>query len=138
MERQELYRQVDARFDRMMEQGLLEEARQLVERGYQLGRGPLDCPGYREMGQFLNGELTLEEAVNRAKLSTHKLVRRQNTWFKPADARICWLDAPSRRLVPTSRRPGAKLPPTTPGRIYPNGVGTRQAVSPRSQPSRRS
>ncbi len=98
MERQELYRQIDDRLDRMMEQGLLEESRRLVERGYQLGRGPLNCPGYRELGQFLNGELTLDEAVNRAKLSTHKLVRRQNTWFKPTDSRIHWLDAQAQDL----------------------------------------
>ena len=99
MSREELYRRVDDRLDRMMRQGLLEEARQLAARGYQLGHGPLDCPGYREMGQFLEEKITLDQAVNRAKLGTHKLVRRQNTWFKPTDPRIHWLNAQDQDLV---------------------------------------
>ena len=39
------------------------------------------------------GELSLDEAVARAKTQTHRLARRQYTWFKPSDKRITWLDA---------------------------------------------
>lgn len=92
MARDLLYDRVDDRVDRMMADGLLSEAENLAAMGYELGKGPLACPGYRELGQHLAGELTLEEAVQRTKYQTHRLVRRQNTWFKAGDQRICWLD----------------------------------------------
>lgn len=92
-ERAELYRRVDDRFDMMMSQGLLDEARQLAAAGYKLGRGPLSGVGYTQLGQYLAGEIVLDEAIARSKSRTHRLVRRQYTWFKPSDRRIKWLDA---------------------------------------------
>ena len=93
MERTELYGRIDERVDRMMEQGLLQEVEALAAAGHPPGEGALDSPGYREMGLYLTGNITLEEAVRRAKTQTHRLARRQYTWFKPADPRISWLDA---------------------------------------------
>ena len=92
-ERAELYRRVDDRFDMMMSQGLLDEARQLAAAGYELGRGPLSGVGYTQLGQYLAGEIALDEAIAQSKSRTHRLVRRQYTWFKPTDRRIKWLDA---------------------------------------------
>lgn len=94
MERAALYARIDARFDGMMSAGLEGEARRLAAAGYALGQGPLSGVGYRELGQYFAGALTLDAAVSRAKTQTHRLVRRQYTWFKPADARIRWLDVP--------------------------------------------
>ena len=88
-----LYARIDARFDAMMAAGLPAEARRLAAAGYPLGQGPLASMGYRELGLYFAGELTLREAVARAKTQTHRLARRQYTWFKPADPRIRWLDA---------------------------------------------
>ena len=93
MEREELYRRIDERVDRMMEAGFLREVEELEKAGYRMGEGPLDSPGYRELGQYLAGELSLEDAVARTKTQTHRLARRQHAWFKPSDARIHWLDA---------------------------------------------
>ncbi|MCE2501000.1 MAG: tRNA (adenosine(37)-N6)-dimethylallyltransferase MiaA [Dehalococcoidia bacterium] len=92
-ERASLYRRIDERFDMMMSQGLLDEARRLAGAGYELGRGPLSGVGYTQLGQYLAGEISLDEAVARSKSRTHHLVRRQYTWFKPSDPRIAWLDA---------------------------------------------
>ena len=92
IERASLYLKIDDRVDQMMEQGLLEEVEQLSKMGYRLGQGPLASPGYRELGQYLGGELSLEEAVRRTKYKTHRLARRQYTWFKPDDPRIRWLN----------------------------------------------
>ena len=92
-ERSVLYDRIDARFDSMMSAGLLDEARGLSEDGYTLGTGPLASVGYSQLGAYLAGEMTLAEAIDRAKTQTHRLVRRQYTWFKPSDARIAWLDA---------------------------------------------
>ncbi len=88
-----LYERTDARFDAMMAQGLLDEACRLSAAGYVLGSGALSGVGYTELGLHLAGEMTLDEAVDRSKTRTHRLVRRQYTWFKPGDARINWLDA---------------------------------------------
>ena len=93
MPRDDLYRRIDARVDRMMAEGFLAEAQGLAAAGFRLGEGPLNSPGYRELGQYLDGNLTLDEAVRQTKLKTHRLARRQYTWFKPADARIRWLRA---------------------------------------------
>ena len=93
MARAALYARIDARFDAMMSAGLEDEARRLAAAGYTLGQGPLSSIGYRELGQRFAGELTLAEAVARAKTQTHRLARRQYAWFKLSDARIRWLDA---------------------------------------------
>ena len=95
LERSALYRRIDDRVDHMMESGLLDETQRIAEMGYELGQGPLACPGYRELGQHINGELSLAEAVQRTKFQTHRLARRQYTWFKLDDRRISWLDANS-------------------------------------------
>ena len=96
----------------MMADGLLDEARRLAASGYTLGAGPLSGVGYSQLGQYLAGELTAEDAVASAKFQTHRLARRQYTWFKPGDARIRWLDATERR--PTAE--AIRLAQTIPGR----------------------
>lgn len=88
-----LYDRIDARFDAMMAEGLLDESRHLAAAGYTLGSGPLSGVGYTQLGQYLAGEITLNEAIAQAKTRTHRLVRRQYTWFKQSDNRIAWLDA---------------------------------------------
>ena len=92
MPREELYRRIDQRVDQMLASGLLEEVQGLADKGCQLGQGPLSSPGYRELGQYLAGEISLDEAVQRTKFQTHRLARRQYTWFKRQDPRISWLD----------------------------------------------
>ena len=92
-ERSVLYDRIDARFDSMMSAGLLDEACRLQSEGYTLGTGPLASVGYSQLGAYLAGAMTLAEATDRAKTQTHRLVRRQYTWFKLSDLRIAWLDA---------------------------------------------
>ena len=98
MERQELYRRIDARVDDMMAEGLLEEVRKLAAEGYAPGQGALGSPGYRELGEYLSGQTGLDEAVRRTKTQTHRMARRQYTWFKPSDLGIHWLDAAGANL----------------------------------------
>ncbi len=92
-DRPALYERIDTRVDSMMAAGFLDEARRLMDEGYRLGEGPLSGVGYSQLGQYLRGEMALEHAVASAKTQTHRLVRRQYTWFKPSDRRIVWLDA---------------------------------------------
>ena len=93
MPRESLYRRIDERVDRMMADGFLQEVERLAESGLPFEQGPLDSPGYRELGMYLRGELTLEESVERTKTQTHRLARRQYAWFKLSDPRIRWLEA---------------------------------------------
>ena len=92
MDREPLYQRIDDRVDAMMEAGFLAEVERLAEEGYHMGKGALDSPGYRELGQYLTGQLSLDEAISRTKTQTHRLARRQYTWFKLSDPRINWLD----------------------------------------------
>ncbi len=93
MDRKALYQRIDDRVEMMMRAGFLAEVERLAEAGYPMGQGALDSPGYRELGLHLDGEMSLEDAVARTKTQTHRLARRQYTWFKPSDKRIRWLDA---------------------------------------------
>ena len=93
MDRKAIYQRIDDRVDAMMRAGFLAEVERLAEAGYPMGEGSLDSPGYRELGQQLTGELSLDEAVSLTKTQTLRLARRQYTWFKPSDPRITWLDA---------------------------------------------
>lgn len=93
MEREALYQRLDVRIDAMMENGLLEEVRTLAARGYGWRLPSMSGLGYAQLGAYLRGETSLEEAVIAIKYDTHTFVRRQYTWFRKHGA-IQWLDAP--------------------------------------------
>jgi tRNA dimethylallyltransferase len=93
VERQELYRRIDARVDAMFDAGLVDEVRWLNARGFGCDLFAFSAIGYREVCGFLRGDLTLEEARVRTKTATHRLARTQAAWFRRNDPRITWLDA---------------------------------------------
>lgn len=90
--RELLYRRVDARIEKMIENGVVDEVRALVARGYALDLPSMTGLGYREIGAHVRGEITLEEAVVLLKRSTRKFIRHQANWFRATDARIQWFD----------------------------------------------
>jgi tRNA dimethylallyltransferase len=89
--RAELYRRIETRVDAMVAQGLVEEVRGLLGRGYSESLVSMKGLGYAQMIPLLRGEWTLEEAVRRLKRDTRRFAKRQLTWFR-ADPRIEWLD----------------------------------------------
>jgi len=91
-DRAELYRRIDLRVDSMIEQGLVEEVRELISMGYGLGLPAMSGVGYKQIGLFLQGELSLTEAVQQTKYETHRIARHQYSWFRPGDDRIKWFD----------------------------------------------
>jgi tRNA dimethylallyltransferase len=93
--RAELYRMVDHRVDEMIVRGLIQEIENLKKKGYDLDLPSMSGIGYRQIGQFLKGELTLEEAVHKMKTETHRFIRHQYAWFRRDDARIHWFDVKS-------------------------------------------
>jgi tRNA dimethylallyltransferase len=89
-----LYRRIDARVGEQVAAGLIDEVRRLLERGYDSRTTALSGFGYRQMVQYLRGELSREEAIARYQQATRQYARRQLSWFRP-DRRIHWLDAAS-------------------------------------------
>jgi tRNA dimethylallyltransferase len=94
--REELYSRIDARVDSMIAAGFVDEVRRLREMGYGRDLPAMSGIGYGEMCAHLDGEITLQEAVARTKIGTHRLARHQNAWFKATDQRIHWLDSAAR------------------------------------------
>ncbi len=88
--RSELYARIDARIEDMLANGFIDEVKRLLERGYSPALPTLSAIGYREMVAYLQGEMTLEEAVAQMKRLTRRFVRRQANWFKDSDASIHW------------------------------------------------
>jgi len=90
--RQVLYERIDARVDAMMEAGLVDEVRALLAMGYSPSLAALSGIGYKQVCQYLAGELDLATAVAQIKTATHRLARQQYTWFRLDDRRIRWID----------------------------------------------
>ncbi len=82
MERDRLRRSLDARFDAMMRDGLLDEVRRLKESGFGRDTYVANAYGYAELLRHLDGELTMEQAVAEAKAKTRAYAKRQLTWFR--------------------------------------------------------
>lgn len=82
MDREKLYERIELRIDLMMEQGLLEEVKGLLEKGYAPDLVSMQGIGYKEFVPYFNGECTLEEAVIQLKTNTRRFAKRQLTWFR--------------------------------------------------------
>ena len=92
MERRKLFARADARVDRMVLLGFAAEVRALMDGGYEPFLPSMSSIGYREMYAHVRGECDLATAVEKTKVETHRLIRRQHTWFRPSDDRIAWID----------------------------------------------
>ena len=90
--REELHRRTDSRVDEMIDGGLVAEVERLQGMGYGPGLPAMSGLGYRQVGAFLRGEMTLVDAVAETKIETHRLVRHQHAWFQASDPRIHWFD----------------------------------------------
>ena len=84
--REELYQRINARVDKMMEEGLLDEARQVYP---MRDMNALNTVGYKELFDYFDGRWPLEEAVERIKGNTRRYARKQLTWYKK-DEQIRW------------------------------------------------
>lgn len=87
-----LYERIDRRVDAMLAAGLVDEVAALASRGYAWDLPAMTGLGYRQIGQFLAGEVSLDEAVALIKKGTRRFVQQQYNWFRPADPRLRWFD----------------------------------------------
>ena len=84
--REELYKRINRRVDKMMKEGLFEEAQQMYPKRE---LNALNTVGYKEMFEYMKGKWTLHEAVERIKGNTRRYARKQLTWYKK-DEQIRW------------------------------------------------
>ncbi len=90
-DREKLHARIDARVDKMIEDGLVEEVRSLQEAGCRKDMTSMQGLGYKEILDYLSGGCSLEEAVEQIKKSTRRYAKRQLTWFK-REPDVIWID----------------------------------------------
>lgn len=89
--REELYQRINARVDQMLKEGLIDEVKNLMEEGYDCKSAAMSGIGYRQICQFLNHEISKEQAIELIKRDTRRYAKRQITWFK-RDGNIHWIN----------------------------------------------
>jgi tRNA dimethylallyltransferase len=90
-ERDLLYQNIDFRVDKMIEEGLIEEVKNVLEKGYDKNINALNTVGYKEIISYLEGSISLGKAIELIKRNTRRYAKRQLTWFNK-DKRISWID----------------------------------------------
>lgn len=88
---EKLYERIEKRVDIMVEQGLINEVKTLEKMGYINSALSMQGIGYKETAEYLKGEITLDEAIDKIKTGTRHYAKRQMTWFR-RDKRINWID----------------------------------------------
>ncbi|MCZ8513092.1 tRNA (adenosine(37)-N6)-dimethylallyltransferase MiaA [Paenibacillus filicis] len=91
MDRDLLYKRIEDRIDLMIEQGLVDEVRGLLDRGYSTDLVSMQGLGYKEIAAYLTGQGTLEEAILLLKRDTRRFAKRQLSWFRRMKD-IEWVD----------------------------------------------
>ena len=90
-DRKRLYERIDSRVDRMLEDGLVDEVAALRDMGCKRDMVSMQGLGYKEIFAYLDGELSLEEAIYRLKRDTRHFAKRQITWFK-REREVIWIN----------------------------------------------
>jgi tRNA dimethylallyltransferase len=97
-ERNVLYERINRRVLQMMDEGLLEEVRRLLEMGYGPELKSMQSLGYKQMAAYLLGRCSLDSAISEIQRATRQYAKRQLTWFR-GDPEFHWLHAESRKEI---------------------------------------
>lgn len=92
-DREVLYERIERRIDKMMEDGLVDEVKRLRQMGCTKDMVSMKGLGYKEIFAYLDGEISLEEAVYILKRGTRHFAKRQLTWFK-REKDVIWMNYP--------------------------------------------
>ncbi len=87
-----LRQRIDKRIDNMVESGLVDEVKGLLDKGLRVGITSSQAIGYKEIADALDDRITLDDAIEKIKIATHRYAKRQRSWFSK-DKRIHWFDA---------------------------------------------
>ena len=102
-DRNELYRTIERRVDSMVRAGFVDEVKALRDKGYGTGLKPMQALGYRQVNDFLDNKISLEEAIVSTKAETRQFARRQLIWFR-ADKRLQWIDTDGQTVKQIAER----------------------------------
>ena len=91
--RQDLYDRIDLRVELMLQQGLVEEVKQLLAMGIPANATGLQAIGYKELIQYLSGQGSLQQAKEAIQLGSRRYAKRQRTWFY-RNEKIRWFSLP--------------------------------------------
>ncbi len=91
MDRNELYKRINYRVDLMIEKGLVREVEYLLSLGYNKTLVSMKAIGYKEIIMYLEGIISLDEAIEMIKKGSRNYAKRQLTWFR-RDKRITWFE----------------------------------------------
>jgi len=91
-DRENMYRRISLRVDKMFKDGFIKEVKTLREMGYKENLNSMKGLGYKQINQYLNGAYSKEEAINLIKIETRHYAKRQMTWFKNKIKNIQWID----------------------------------------------
>ena len=97
-DREALYNNIDNRVNDMIDDGLVDEIRRILEMGYPKTMNSLNTVGYKEIISCLDDEITLVRAIELIKRNTRRYAKRQMTWFRKDD-RINWLKVNSKEDI---------------------------------------
>lgn len=98
IDRNELYERIDRRVDKMIENGLVDEVKFLLSKGYRANSPGLKAIGYKEIIAYFNDVISLDEAINQIKKNTRNYAKRQFTWFKKMD-NVVWFDYKEKEII---------------------------------------
>ena len=98
MDRERLYERINSRVDKMIELGLVDEVRSLLDQGLDKNSQSLKAIGYKEVISYLEGEIEYSEMIDLIKKNSRHYAKRQLTWFR-RDGRIKWFDRESDNLL---------------------------------------
>jgi len=98
VEREVLYHRIEARVDKMIEEGLVEEVLRLRTQGYDSSLKSMNSLGYKQVNAYLDGMLNFQDMLYEIKRETRHFAKRQLTWFRK-DQRIVWYDAGQEQTV---------------------------------------
>ncbi len=100
--REELHARIDQAVEKMVERGWMDEVRRLHAKGIAWDAPAMTSIGYRELGAYVRGERTLEEAIACVKRATKQYAKRQMTWFRK-EPRIHWVGSQDEAMALVKR-----------------------------------
>ena len=106
--RETLYERIDLRVDKMLEAGLVDEVKGLINSGLSRESTAMQAIGYKELAAFLSGETTLEDAVGMIKRESRRYAKRQLTWLRRNEA-VHWIYRDSDSDFAKARHDSAEL-----------------------------
>lgn len=96
IDREELREKIDKRVDYMLERGFVEEVRRIRDMGYSSELKPMQSIGYKQINQYLDGDISFDQAIEHIKRDTKRFAKRQMTWLRN-DSEIKWVRLPEDR-----------------------------------------